>query len=143
MTVQWVGAWLEATRRSVQTERLFGERWDACRHVCVWQPPTDVYENEDDLVVRVEVAGMCSNDFSIMLMGQELVISGTRFDRSPKHTFHQMEIRFGEFRVVVHLPWRVGQEDVEAKYEDGFLTVRLPRTARQRVPVVEAQPKED
>lgn len=143
MTVRWVGAWLEVTRFGVDVERLSGEGWAKCRHICVWQPPTDVYENDNELVVRVEVAGMGSEDFSIVLTGQRLTIGGTRVDRSPKRTYHQMEIRFGEFRVVVHLPWQAESEEVEASYENGFLNVRVPRPGRKLVPLVKARPKED
>ncbi len=123
--------------------RLLGEGWVVCRHTCAWQPPTDVYEDDEGLVVQVEVAGMRSGDFSISLAGQTLVIAGTRTDSASKQTYHQMEIRFGEFRAEVYLPWPVEPEDVEASYEEGFLKVHLPRLRAQRVPVVEAGREED
>lgn len=139
MAVKWVGTWLEVTRDSVDVERLLSEGWVVCRHICAWQPPTDVYEDDDGVVVRIEVAGMCSEDLSIALAGSRLLVGGTRVDPAPKHRYHQMEIRFGEFRVEVCLPWQVGPEDVEACYQQGFLEVRLPRPRLRRVPVVEAE----
>lgn len=141
--VRWADAWMEKARNVVGDERLLGEGWIACRHTCAWQPLTDVYEDDDGIVVRVEVAGMRSEDFSISLAGRTLVVAGTRVDPAPKRTYHQMEIRFGKFRAEVYLPWTVELDDVEASYEEGFLTVCLPRPGSQRVPVVEVEQEED
>jgi HSP20 family protein len=133
----------EIARNYVEVERLLGEGWIVCRHTCAWHPPTDVYENDDGVVVRVEVAGMRSEDFSISLAGHTLVVAGTRVDAAPKRIYHQMEIRFGEFRAEVDLPWSVDPEDVGASYEEGLLEVHLPRPKSQRVPVVGAEREED
>ncbi len=132
-----------ARRGYVGVERPLGEGWIVYRHTCAWQPPTDVYEDDAGLVVQVEIAGMRSEDFSISLAGQMLVVAGVRTDSASKQMYHQMEIRFGEFRAEVYLPWSVEPEDVEASYEDGFLKVCLPRPMAQRVPVVEVGREED
>lgn len=92
-----------------------------------WSPPTDVYETEASFVVRVEVAGMCQSDFSINIEKECLVISGVRADLTERRAYRQMEIRFGEFSTAVELPAHVDVERAEAKYEDGFLTVILPK----------------
>jgi len=139
MMVKRTGGGLEY----VEVGRLMGEGWVVCRHTCAWQPPTDVYEDDAGLVVQVEVAGMRSEDFSISLAGQTLVIAGTRTDSASKQTYHQMEIRFGEFRAEVYLPWLVESEGVEASYDEGFLKVRLPRPRTQRVQVVEDKRRGD
>ena len=143
MTGKRINMWFHQTRDYVEVERLSGGGWIVCRHICVWQPPMDVFENEDGLVVRVEVAGMQAEDFSIALEGRTLIVAGTRVDSAPKRTYHQMEIRFGEFRAEVLVPWPAESEDVEAVYENGFLEVHLPRPAAKRVPVVAAEAEED
>ena len=132
------------TTRGAKLKRPSGDGWIVCRHTCAWQPPTDVYEGDDGAVVRIELAGMRSDDFSISLTdtrtrtgtGCTLVIAGTRTDPIPKRIYHQMEIHFGEFRAEVRVPWPVEPEDVEATYEEGFLTVSLPRPRPRRVPVI-------
>ncbi|MDY6874851.1 MAG: Hsp20/alpha crystallin family protein [Chloroflexota bacterium] len=139
MTVRRKGARPEY----IEVERLLSEGWVVCQHTRAWQPPTDVYEDNAGLVVQVEIAGMRAEDFSISLAGQTLVIAGGRIDSASKQTYHQMEIRFGEFRTEVYLPWPVEPEDVEANYEDGFLKVRLLRPRAQRVPVIEMDREED
>jgi len=120
-----------------ETQRLLRERWVISQNAQVWEPPTDVYENEHGLVVRVEIAGMCENDFSIRMEERLLIVEGTRHDAEIKRTYHQLEIRYGAFRTEVHLPWLVDPEQVEATYESGFLQILLPRPSAHRVPVVE------
>jgi len=141
MTAKRTDVWTTAACRSGGLGWLLGGAWIACRHAGAWQPPTDVYEDDDALVVRVEVAGMRGEDFSISLAGRTLIVSGVRDDTAPKRTYHQMEIRFGAFRVEVHLPWAVDPESVQASYDEGLLQVRLPRSGARRVPVVEAEPE--
>ena len=143
MTAKRIKVWLEDTRDRVEIERLSGEGWVVCRHICVWRPPMDVYENDEGLVVRVEVAGMQAEDFSVLLEKRSLVVAGTRVDPAPKRTYHQMEVRFGEFRTEVSLPWPAEPEGVEAFYENGFMEVHIPRPLSKHVTVVEREPEED
>jgi HSP20 family protein len=92
-----------------------------------WQPPTDVYETEEAIIVRLEIAGMNEADFSIVLDGRYLSIRGVRQDMSERRAYHQMEIRFGEFSVDVELPAVVDVENVQAIYQNGFLKIMLPK----------------
>jgi len=101
-----------------------------------WSPPTDVYETETSFVVRVEVAGMRQSDFSINIEKNYLVISGVRADSPERRAYHQMEIRFGEFSTAVELPSGVDVERAEAEYEDGFLTVVLPKIKSAEIRIV-------
>ena len=101
--------------------------WQVSAHSYSWSPPTDVYENEVSFTVRVEVAGMRESDFMINVDKKFLVISGTRADNPERRAYHQMEIRFGEFSTAIELPANVDINKAEAIYEDGFLTVVLPK----------------
>jgi HSP20 family protein len=92
-----------------------------------WSPPTDVYENEDDYIVRVEVAGMNESDFDITFENDVLLISGFRPDVPERRAYQQMEIRFGRFTTSVGLPGPVDVDTSRAEYADGFLTVTLPK----------------
>jgi HSP20 family protein len=92
-----------------------------------WRPPTDMYEREDSLVVRVEIAGMKEEDFIIHLDQNQLVIRGTRSDVNERRAYHQMEINFGEFMTGVELPTPIDAENVRAEYQNGFLWVFLPK----------------
>jgi len=101
----------------------------------IWRPPTDVYETKDSVVVRVEVAGMREEDFSISLSGKELVIRGIRPDIPERRAYHQMEIIFGEFMSEVELPCDVDAEQVKAEYKMGFLRLELPKTYPQKIKI--------
>ena len=92
-----------------------------------WSPPTDVYETASRFVVRLEVAGMHESDFSINVDKNILVISGVRIDSTERRAYHQMEIRYGEFSSAIELPPGVNADQAEAEYEDGFLTILVPK----------------
>lgn len=98
-----------------------------------WQPPTDVFETDERVVVRMEAAGMNSDDFSISLVRRTLVISGTRRDPVDKLSYAQMEIIYGEFKRQIHLPCPVEEEGIEASYKEGILTVELQKTRPRRI----------
>jgi HSP20 family molecular chaperone IbpA len=102
-----------------------------------WSPPTDVYEADNAYVVRVELAGMRESDFEITLENGFLQINGTRPDVQARRAYQQMEIRFGRFSTVVGLPGPVDVEASRAEYEDGFLTVTLPKVKPNFVEVKE------
>lgn len=109
--------------------------WRLSVRTPVWRPATDVYETEDTVVVRVEVAGMREEDFSIELEGRYLTIRGSRPDQAERRAYHQMEIRFGEFSTQVELPVAVESEQVQAIYGNGFLRVTLPKTRSQQIEI--------
>ena len=93
----------------------------------VWSPPTDIFELESSYVIRVEIAGMHHQDFTIQLEDNYLIIWGTRRDKPDRRAYHQMEVRFGEFSTVVAIPGPVQVDGANAEYNDGFLTVTLPK----------------
>lgn len=100
-----------------------------------WCPPTDIFETEESVVVRVEIAGMREEDFTIELDGKILVIRGNRPDIPERRAYHQMEIRFGEFSCEVELSVPVDSGRVEAVYRNGFLRVLLPKERPSQIQV--------
>jgi HSP20 family molecular chaperone IbpA len=100
-----------------------------------WRPPTDVYETEQHVVIRVEVAGMREEDFEISLADRRLAIMGHRADPAEKLSYQNMEIQYGDFRTEVLLSWNVGRDAIEATYEQGFLSVRIPKAIERRIQV--------
>ena len=103
----------------------------------VWHPPTDVYETDTHLMVKIEVAGVGEDDFAVHLQGRNLEVAGRRHDPSSKLAYQQMEISYGAFHSDVYLPCDVDDSGVRAKYENGFLYVMLPKAQKEhKVPVV-------
>jgi len=101
--------------------------WQVGIHSYAWSPPTDVYETDASFVVRLEVAGMRQADFSIDVENNFLIISGVRNEPPERRTYHQMEIRFGEFSTAIEIPAGGDVSKSQADYEDGFLTIVVPK----------------
>ena len=95
----------------------------------LWRPPADVYETENAVVVRVEMPGVRSEDITLTLHTDTLVVRATR--REPRHdaksAYHQLEIHYGHIERIIPLPRYIRHEDAEATYTEGFLTVRIPK----------------
>jgi HSP20 family molecular chaperone IbpA len=94
-----------------------------------WKPPTDIYETEDALVIRMDIAGMHSEDFTVQFADGILTIGGERV--APPHEgkphYHAMEVQVGPFERRFRLPVPVDPESIRASYELGFLDVRLTK----------------
>ena len=72
---------------------------------------------------------MTEEQFEILLYQDVLVIEGDRPWRSSgaEARFHLAEIRYGPFRLELPIPFDIDRERVTARYEQGFLTVHLPK----------------
>lgn len=134
-----------------ETSRVLGSTLD---HVCgarrsvftlsdqVWNPPTDVFESDGVIVIKMEIAGVDPEDLEVTTVDRLLVIRGRR--REPRGasiaTYHVLEVGYGEFERVFEFPFRLTMEDVKASYQQGFLCVEAPKTAprRRRVPLSNA-----
>lgn len=99
------------------------------RHGDAFRPSIDVLETADALVVRVELAGVRSEDVRLVVDGEYLQISGRRaLHREPKADRHlKMEIPDGHFERVLRLAAPYDRERVSARLENGLLTIELPR----------------
>jgi HSP20 family protein len=93
----------------------------------VWNPPTDVYETDDKLTIKVEVAGMRDEDFEVAIEKNILMITGIRPDQSERRAYHQMEIMFGRFEIAIQMPIHIDIDNALAEYKDGFLTIIFPK----------------
>jgi HSP20 family protein len=109
-----------------------------------WVPNTDVYETENGLVVKVELAGMRSEHLEITVDGNRLRITGNRPDgcRSGKCSFRVMEINYGPFESVLEMPQGYDLNQAKAAYLNGFLRIDVPLAERAssksaKVPIAE------
>jgi len=96
-----------------------------------WVPNTDVYATGSGLVIKVELAGMRSENLEITVEGNRLRISGDRPDmcRAQKASFLVMEINYGPFESVLELPPGYDLGQAKASYLNGFLRIEVPTTA--------------
>ena len=102
-----------------------------------WQgltPMIDVAESDKEIVVRAELPGLDNKDFEVTLTGDVLTIKGEKKAEHEEKNgdTHYMERRFGSFSRAVRLPFEVEDETVDAKYDKGVLTIRVPKPADAR-----------
>lgn len=99
-----------------------------------WAPPMDLYEDKNNLVVRAELPGMKKEDIEISLHQGSLVVSGERKLESEESEgdASRAERFFGRFQRALELPKPVNPEGVTATYQDGILTVTLPKTEESK-----------
>lgn len=121
----------------LRREVLHSVGWQVQVRAGVWSPPTDVYETDNEYVVRVEVAGMREDGFDISVEDKFLAVSGNRPDIPERRAYQQMEIRFGKFETIVGLPGPIDLETSRADYKEGFLTVTLPKAKPNQIQVEE------
>ena len=97
-----------------------------------WVPNTDVYATDDGLVVKVELAGMRREDLELAVEGNRLLITGQRPDgcRAPGCKFLVMEIHYGAFECVIEVPAGYELSQARAAYQNGFLRVDVPVSAK-------------
>ncbi len=100
-----------------------------------YRPPVDVVESRQEFLVRIEIAGVEENDFSVNFEKNRLLVSGIRNNPYKNHSFHQMEIHFGEFQVEIYLPQPVDQNSIKAEYANGFLEITLPKAVPHDISV--------
>jgi len=118
-------------------EVLHAVGWQVQVRAGAWSPPTDVYETENEYVVRVEIAGMREEEFEITVENNFLMISGNRPDIPERRAYQQMEIRFGKFETVVGVPGPIDLDSSRADYAEGFLTIKLPKAKPNQIQVEE------
>jgi HSP20 family protein len=93
-----------------------------------WSPALDLYQNNDNVVAVVELPGMRKDEIEISLHDGTLTISGERKRESANGDKAERTERYiGTFRRSITLPTRVNANKVSATYQDGILTVTLPK----------------
>jgi HSP20 family protein len=92
-------------------------------------PMIDVTETAKEMVVTAELPGLDEKDFEVTLSGDVLTIKGEKKAEHEEKSgdAYYMERRFGTFSRSVRLPFEVQDEKVDARYDKGVLTIRIPK----------------
>ena len=101
-----------------------------------WTPALDLYEDKDNVYVRVELPGLKKEDIDLSLHNGSLSVSG---ERKSEDTYKDAEVYraerfYGKFQRTVTFPTPVAADKAKAEYRDGILTVTVPKAE-------EAKPK--
>jgi len=102
-----------------------------------WTPPVDIYEDENEFLLKIELPEMSKEDIKVNLNENTLSISGERkFENEEKRDgYHRVERRYGQFYRSFTLPPNVNTDAIGAQYKDGVLRLTLPKRE-------EAKPKQ-
>src|ERR1041384_3463901 len=100
-------------------------------------PPVDIYEDEHNITLKIEVPGIEQKDIDVRLENNTLTVRGERkFEKEEKEeNFHRIERSYGSFSRSFTLPAAVDTENVNASYENGILRIQLAKRE-------EAKPKQ-
>jgi len=100
-------------------------------------PPVDVYEDEHNVTLKIEVPGIEEKDIDVRIENNTLTVHGERkFEKEEKEeNYRRVERQYGSFTRTFTLPSTVEQESVKADYDKGVLKITLAKKA-------EAKPKQ-
>jgi HSP20 family protein len=99
-----------------------------------WSPAVDILETENELIFKVDAAGVNLKDIDIQLENGTLTLKGERkFEKDDKvKGYHRIERSYGAFARSFTLPDTVNAENVHADYAQGVLTVTFPKQERAK-----------
>ena len=95
-----------------------------------WSPPVDLEESDDAWVVEADLPGVKKGDVTIEVRDNELSITGELKERERTGILRRRTRRTGQFDYRVSLPGELDADNVDARLDDGVLTVRVPKPAR-------------
>jgi len=131
----------ELTTLQDRMNRLFrdtyGDGRDEALTTSNFAPPVDVYEDEHNITLKIEVPGIEEKDIDVRIENNTLTVHGERkFEKEEKEeNFRRVERQYGSFTRSFTLPNTIDAEKVEATYDKGILKVQLAKKA-------EAKPKQ-
>ena len=124
-----------------RVNRLFHESFSGGRDESLatssFAPAVDVYEDEHNVTLKIEVPGIDEKDIDVRVENNTLTVHGERkFEKEEKEeNYRRVERQYGSFSRTFTLPNTVDTESVSADYEKGVLKIKLAKKA-------EAKPKQ-
>ena len=121
-----------------QVNRLFENSAQAGRAdnsaLTSWAPAVDIYETENELVLKADLPELNEKDLDIRVENNMLTIRGERkFEQKVKEeNYLRIERTYGSFSRSFALPNTVNTEAIKADYKNGVLTVELPKSAESK-----------
>ena len=95
----------------------------------VWQPSVDIYEDDHEVVIKVEVPDVVQEDIDVQIEDHTLIVQGVRHleRKEQKQNYQRIESNYGKFRRVFSLPSAVDTDRVSARCDKGVLKIVLPK----------------
>jgi len=106
-----------------------GWRADEPASTTTWSPAVDIFETENEIIVKAELPGVDRKDIALHLENNVLTLKGDRkFEKETKEeNYHRIERAYGAFSRAFSIPATVDEEKIRADYHDGILKIALPK----------------
>jgi len=99
-----------------------------------WTPACDIFEDNDNVTLRFELAGVEPKDVDIRFENGVITLRGERKmeNEEKRDNYHRVELAYGAFTRSFSLPAAVDAEKIKAESKNGVLTVTLPKKAESK-----------
>lgn len=124
----------DIARLQDEMSRLFEDRRFGAGESVGWTPACDIYEDEEGVALRFELAGVDPKDVDVRFENGVLTVKGERkLEREDKRdNYHRIERSYGTFTRSFSLPGTVDADKVKAETKNGVLTITLPKKAEAK-----------
>ena len=112
----------------------YGDGRDEALTTSNFAPPVDVYEDEHNITLKIEVPGIEEKDIDVRIENNTLTVHGERKfeEKTDRENYHRVERHYGEFRRSFNVPLYVNAARINAEFKDGVLTITLPKNEEAR-----------
>ena len=99
-----------------------------------FMPSMDVYQDKDNVIVDVAIAGVDADKVDVSIEGDVLTVSGHAEEKNEvkREDYYQKEVRKGAFSRSIILPLRVKGNEAKAHYEKGILKISIPKAEEEK-----------
>jgi HSP20 family protein len=108
---------------------VMGSRWEIPATTNAWNPAVDIFENDNEIVIKAELPGMEAKDIELGLENNVLTVKGERrFEKETKEEhYYRVEREYGRFSRSFSLPAAVKEDKITAEFKNGLLKIALPK----------------
>ena len=127
--IRWEPAREMVTLREAM-DRLFDDAFTRPLSMAGFQTPAiDMYQTDDEVIVKATLPGLKADDVQISITGDTLNMKGEFKEKAEtkEKAYHLREQRYGSFERTLSLPAEVIADKAKAEFEDGILTITLPK----------------
>lgn len=98
-------------------------------NLTTWTPHTDILEDDENVVIRVELAGIERENIMLCLKDGKLIVTGYRQERRQEMQtrYHQLEIDYGNFAKVISIPESIEHNEIDAAFDNGILYITISK----------------
>ncbi len=108
-----------------------------------WTPSCDIFETDNDIVVKAELPGVKKEDVKVSVDRNLLEVTGERkfSEETKRENYHRIESSYGQFSRSFTLPTAVDANKINAEFKDGILRVTLPKREDAKPKQIEVKVK--